>query len=62
MNDNNRELIEENKRNIEARIVENNSVLIEQMRKDKEENQGKLDKVMAMSASIYEVLGTLRKN
>jgi len=62
MNNNNRELIDENNRNIEARIAENNSVLIEQMRKDKEENQGKLDKVMAMTASIYEVLGTLRKN
>ena len=62
MNDNNREMIEENNRNIEARIVENNKVLSEQMRKDKEENQDKLDKVLAMSASIYEVLGTLRKN
>ena len=56
LNDNNKEVIEETNRNIDKKLKDNNSIVMEQLRKDKEEHDSKLERMTQMQASVYEMM------
>ena len=56
MNDNNKEIIEETNKNIDGRLKENNSLVMKQLRKDKEEHDTKMEQMMQMQSSVYAMM------